>query len=879
MPELRDAYRIQGSLFCYADLGPGMRPRTLFFITMLTVCHLILRGQTLTNGALPAAQEANRAGTTATNDPGQSGAGAEFSSLPDDPGQEILPIAKPEPAPPSGVPVEWEAERQTRVGNTWTLTGGVVVHYRDYILRADKVVYDQSTTELNADGHLQVAGGPNDVLIYADYGDMRLNMHTARFFNVHGSQGVRRLGRTSVYSTTTPFFFTGRVVLETGEGNYQIIDGTMTNCRLPKPDWQIISRSIKVESGQASTANALFKFLNVPIFYFPYLRHPIDETGRETGFLIPVISTGSSIRGYTFGEQFYWVISRSMDMTAGTEYYSKRGWAPNGDFRYKGLGLDHLTVRWNALVDRGIELPNPTVANPAKMTLTNEGGVDINALGRKDLSSSTRLAGNIEYLSSYVYRLVFNDDYWQAVSSEVKSDMWLSNAHRGFVSSVSLDRFQTFAGTSGTTVTDTASINANQARILHLPSLRFDVLDRPLSASPLYWGMGSSLSYLTRSEPHFHARNVGRFDFYPHISLPLSAGGWSVMAEGALRDTIYSISQNPDLKGTHFGGTPFISHDALNRTDFEASVDLRPPALERDFALTRWNRELRHVIEPEITYRYVGGIGSQARHVLLTDTTDIATNTNEVGYSLTQRFYLRPAGGQTCASTDDKTDPENCPPQTHPREWASWQVAQEFYVDSDFGGALIGGRRNVFNSTLDLSGVAFLTGPRNVSPVTSRLRFEAIDNLRIQWDLDYDTKAGLFGADNMYAGYSWGRTTVGVGHAMLNAVDENGSAATTIKSQQVQPFFSIGKQSGKGFNMAANGGYDFTHGQLQYASAQAVYNWNCCGLTFGYRRFDLGTVREETQYLYSFTLANFGALGDIRRSSTAFRDPSLPPAY
>jgi LPS-assembly protein len=114
---------------------------------------------------------------------------------------------------------------------------------------------------------------------------------------------------------------------------------------------------------------------------------------------------------------------------------------------------------------------------------------------------------------------------------------------------------------------------------------------------------------------------------------------------------------------------------------------------------------------------------------------------------------------------------------------------------------------------------------------------------------------------------------------MLNAVDENGSAATTIKSQQVQPFFSIGKQSGKGFNMAANGGYDFTHGQLQYASAQAVYNWNCCGLTFGYRRFDLGTVREETQYLYSFTLANFGALGDIRRSSTAFRDPSLPPAY
>ena len=176
--------------------------------------------------------------------------------MPDDPGQEILPVAQPEPEPASGVPVEWEAKNQSRVGDDWTLTGDVVVHYRDYILRADKVVYHQSTTELEAEGHLQVAGGPNDVLINASHGDMRLNMHTARFYNVHGSQGVRTLGRTTVYSTANPFLFTGRVLLQTGEGHYRIIDGTMTNCRLPQPDWQLISRSIKLENGKASTANA-----------------------------------------------------------------------------------------------------------------------------------------------------------------------------------------------------------------------------------------------------------------------------------------------------------------------------------------------------------------------------------------------------------------------------------------------------------------------------------------------------------------------------------------------------------------------------------------------------------------------------------------------
>ncbi len=826
-------------------LGPGMQPRSLVFITLLALCHLQLGGQALTNALPSAAQGPNSA----------DGVGLP---LPEDPGQEALPIAQPEPAPATGVPVHWEAQRQTRLGDTWTLSGDVVVHYRDYIVRADQVVYHQSTSELEAEGHLQVAGGPLDVIINASRGEMRLNMHTARFYNVDGSLGVRRAGRSVVYSTPNPFLFSGRVLLQTGEGSYHVVDGTMTNCRLPRPDWQLISRAITLANGKASTTNTLFKFLGVPLFYLPYLRHPVDETGRESGLLIPVISN-SSIKGFIVGEQVYWAINRSMDMIVGSEYYSKRGYAPNGDFRYKGPGLDHLTVRWNALLDRGVE------QTPGSNTLVNQGGVDVVALGRKDLNPETRLAGNIEFLSSYIYRLVFNDNYWQAVSSEVQSNLSLTHAYNGFIPSVSLDRFQTFASPA----------TGNEARILHLPSLRYDVLDRPLGDSPLYWGLASSLGYLGRAEPGFHARNVGRIDFYPHISLPFEGGGWSVVPQAAVRDTFYSGSQTPDLTGAH-GGMPTLSHDPLNRTDVEASVDIRPPALERDFTLARWNRELRHVIEPEFTYKFVGGIGSQARNVLLVDTNDIATDTNEVGFSVTQRFYLRPTSSQPCTGIEGE-DSGSCP--ARPREWASWQIAQKFFIDPNFGGALIPNRRNVFDATLDMSGVAFLTTPRNLAPLTSRLRFEAIDNLRIQWDMDYDPRGGRLDASNIFAGYSWGRTTVGVGHALLNAVDETGSSASNIQSQQLQPFLSIGKPSGAGFNLAANGSYDFVHQELQYAGIQAVFNWNCCGLTFGYRRFTLGSVRDETQWLYSFTLANFGSVGDVRRSNSVFRDPNLPPAY
>jgi LPS-assembly protein len=804
----------------------------------------------------------------------------DSDALPDDPGQELVPVAVPESAPSSATPVKVEAKHVHAVGDTVTLDGDVVVYYQDYVIRADKVVYNRATTELEADGNLQVTGGPNDVLIKASEGDMRLNMHTARFYNVSGSQGVRTIGHTVVYSTPTPLLFSGRVLLETGEGSFKVIDGSITNCRLPHPDWQIIAHTIALDNKTASTSNAFFKFLGIPVFYFPYLHHSATETGRVSGLLTPVVSTGSSIRGYTFGEQMYWAINRSMDAVIGSEYYSKRGWAPNGDFRYKGPGLDHLVARWNALLDRGVEEPVTSTQGQVTNQLVNQGGVDVNVQGRKDISPRTRIAGSAEYLSSYVYRLVFDDNYAQAISSEVASDVVFTHNRNGLLPSVWLDRFQAFANTS----------SGNEVKILRLPLIRYDVLDRPLGRSPFYWGLGSSIGYLNRSEPSFHVRNVGRLDFYPHLSMPFEAGGWSFVPEAALRDTEYTISQTPTLIGTNI--VPTISHDPLNRKDIEGSIDIRPPALERDFELPGWHRELRHVIESEFNYRYVTGIGAQARNVLLFDTTDVATNVNEAGFSLTQRFYLRPTDQQPCKedaehgaeSGNVQDSAKACPsPQ---REWASWRIAQEYFIDPNFGGALIPGRRNVFDATLDLMAPTFLTSPRNIAPIDSRIRFEAIPNLRVEWDLDYDTIAGNFAANNLFAGYSFGRTTVGIGHALLNALDETpGTSNTpaTIKSQQLQPFLEIGKSTGNGFNLAANGGYDFVEHQLQYGGVQAAYNWNCCGLTVGYRRFELGTIgstsRDETQWLYSFTLANFGAVGDIRRANSVFRDPTLPPVY
>jgi len=873
-----------------------MRSRYLWCTTLFLLCHAQMHTQVLTN-TLPAASSSV---TDTESQSQQAQPPTPAADIPDDPSLQLLPAARPEPVPKTGLPVRLEAKEQTHAGDVTTLTGEAVFYYKNYVIHADKVVYHQSTSTVEAEGHLQLEGGPNDAIFTASHGEMHLEDHTARFFDVTGTLGVRHMGKTQIFTTPDPFIFTGRVLLQTAEGSYRILDGSMTSCRLPKPDWALVSRSIQVDDGKASTHNSFFKFWQVPLFYLPFVARNLDETGRETGFLIPT-GENSSTKGLVIGEEVYWVINRSMDMTIGAEYWSKRGWHPKGDFRYKGQDLDGLTVRWDALLDRGIE---ETLSGATTPTLVNQGGTDILAYGRKDLSTNTRVAGNVEYLSSYIYRLAFDPNLTQATSSEVQSNVALTQNLRGFIPSLTLDRFQSFAGSASTNGTPVVSVP--EVRILHLPSLRFDVPDRPLAFaagnSPAYWGLGSSIADLSRAEPHFHARNVGRLDLYPHLEWPLHLGDWNILPEVALRTTQYSGHQIPDLLGTHFNGVPFVTHDPLNRSDVEASLDIRPPALERDFTLSRWHRELRHVIEPEIFYRYVTGINN-ARQVLQFDPTDIATNTNEAGYSLTQRFYLKRLGPQPCvaqpvpehqprpspvpdsspdsapAAPDSNTESPhatespNCAPP--PREWASWQITQKFFIDPNFGGALIPNRRNIFDSTLDLTGVAFLTSPRNISPVVSRVRFEAIDRLRIEWDFDYDPKAGRVNSDNVFAGYSFGRTTVGLGHALLNAADESGSTASVIQSQQVQPFIYFGKPSDVGLSLALNARYDFTHDSLQYGGVQAIYNWNCCGLNVGYRKFALGSLRDESEWLWGFTLSSIGTAGNIHSSTAVFPTPDV----
>ena len=151
----------------------------------------------------------------------------------------------------------------------------------------------------------------------------------------------------------------------------------MTSCLLPDPDWRIHSSLIRVNYGEAKAKNSYFTLLRVPILYLPFVTHPVNVESRESGLLLPVFGT-SSTKGTVVGESIYLVFNRSADATFGTQYFSKRGWSPSGEFRYRGPGEDFASARFTALFDRGLPPDN-----------LNQGGQDIVFSGRRDFNSWT----------------------------------------------------------------------------------------------------------------------------------------------------------------------------------------------------------------------------------------------------------------------------------------------------------------------------------------------------------------------------------------------------------------------------------------------------------------------------------------------------------
>jgi LPS-assembly protein len=820
-----------------------MTSRTRFLITAAFICHLLVAPALVTSQLRSAA-----------------------SNLPNT------------PSVPQEEDVTISAITQEKIGAIYKLHGSGEIHYGLYILRGDELTYNADTGQATADGHVSLDGGLNDEHIQASHGTYNVRAETGRFENVTGSIGVRMRATRLMLTSSNPFFFTGKAVEKTAVDHYVVYDGTVTTCELPHPKWQFNAKKVIVDvGGTAKIYHSIFGIKGIPMLYFPFATLPAERIPRQSGFLIPNLGT-SSTKGLIVGESIFWAINRSMDAHIGAEYFSLRGWAPQGEFRARPSDTSFLDLNFFSVLDRGTG--NPPV---------NQGGEEVRLVGEGAFAHDFRGVANIDYLSSYVFRLAFNDVFAQAVNSEVKSKAFLSNTTNGFSYNASTQRYQDFESTTaGDVVT-----------ILHAPSFEASSVDRQLGASPFYWSYEAAAEGLSRSEPGFSTGPlVGRLDLQPSISLPLKLGGWSFRPEFALRDTGYTEQLATS------GGVKVAESDPINRKALEASVEVRPPALSRIFDREFLGRKWKHVIEPRVVYNYVTGVNNFP-NILRFDERDILTNTNEVEYAVVNRLYAKRKAGQSedCGKPgmpslfiggapatnpipwERKSDVTEAPCNTgsEVREVVTWELAQKYFVDPTFGGAIVSGQSNVFTTTVDLTGITFLTAPAHLSPLISRLRVQTSARTDFEWDVDYDFQKGGLTASTVLANYRFGSFTVGGGDAYLQVPGEC-SISTCNYSTTTDPniifwpqlfnqfrlLLGYGHAGKQGFSAATNIGFDAKLDFLQYAAAQVTYNWDCCGVSLEFRRFNLGTVRNENQYRFTFALANLGSLGNLRRTERLF---------
>jgi LPS-assembly protein len=711
---------------------------------------------------------------------------------------------------------------------------------------------------------------------------MNLKTQTGRFFDVMGSVGLRP-GRRPVYDNGQPFLFEGKMVVKTGPKEYDVYDGSVTSCQLPRPDWQLFAGKFSVREDKATARNTVFRVINVPLVYLPYVTHPVGGDERQSGFMIPVIGQ-SSTRGLVLGEQFYVVLGRSADMTVGAEYFSKRGWEQSATFRYRGLGNNFALAHYSGLLDRGYVTGGQYV---------NQGGEDVVFSGRYDVSERTRLVADVEYLSSYPYREAFTENFNQAVSSDILSAAYGVHQVDGYSWALEADRYQ------GLKRAGTPTVAEQQIRIFHAPSLELATTEHSLGGTHALWNVQSTVAGLKRVQPNFSTTGLTeRFDLRPEISLPLGAGGWRFRSSLAVRETIYTRSKE---NGTVL--PPVESGEAVNRADVELGVEARAPVLERTFASPLVAKlfgtdAVKHTIEPVVAYRLVRGVDN-FNELLRFDEVDVVSNTNELEYGVTQRLFLRRKKNESCetAETDAAgsgawngaaapgamggvgnsvaADPGymSAPGGCGSRELLSWRLTQKYFLDPQFGGAVVTRRRNIFETTLALSGVAFLTEPREISPLVSRLRWKTSDHFDVEWDFDLDTGAKKFTSNNVLVNFHEGNVFSGLSYARLNAPGRfniAGFSSAVSDFKQLRVLLGYGGPTKRGLGVAANAGIDLNRTEVQYGALQVQYNWDCCGLSVEYRKYELGSVRNENAYRFNFTLANIGTAGNLRRAERLF---------
>ena len=726
----------------------------------------------------------------------------------------------PAPPPPGSIAEITAKGAQRRVGSTYFADDDVDISYGGMRLRADHVEYDDATSQVVARGHIIFDFESQ----HLEGDEANYNVATGRgvFKKVHGFLKLERRPNPRLLVSRNPLYFEAEEVDRLSEQVYVLKHSWITICDPQNPTWQFYAPKAKITvQKHVAMVNSNFRLYRIPLVWLPYATAPAGEHIRESGFLLPLIGN-SSQKGFVLGDALYWAPRTWFDATLGFDYFSRRGTAQRAQIRARPFEGTSIRYDYFGVIDRGI--PQPT-GPPIK-----QGGHQQTLEVQSLWHHGWRFVADVNQLSSLTFQLAFGDTYNDAINSEIRSSVFLTNNFHGFSLNVA-------------SLSDRSYLELTPPYNVYLrsePETRFGSVEQtPWQNLPVYFSFDSFAGAVHRQDQFLDTPNfVARTEFAPKVTIPFHFRDlFGLTATAAFRATYYGDSLNANS---------VLTGESITRNTGEFALEFRPATLERFFDRPRTHRRYKHTIEPEATYRYVTGVHNFVDFVRF-DSDATLTDTNEIEYGVVQHLYVKSGDAQ-------------------PVDFLTWRLVQKHYFDPTFGGALVPGQRNVFQALDSITAFAFASSPRNWSPIVSDLKLTPGGHYDAEQILEYDTQLhklttiGTLLKLKPYREYFFT-----LAHFRLQ-----GDPIVQPLTQQIRAMMGYGEMNTKGFNASTGISYDINSGTLQNEFVQLGYNGGCCGLTVEYRRINLGTVRDENQFRVALILANLGSFGNLRHQERIY---------
>lgn len=670
-------------------------------------------------------------------------------------------------------------------------SGNVIAEYGDTRLSAEMITYNRKDEILTGEGNLLIARGIT--WLKGSRAEFNVKDNTGVIFDASGF-------------TDEELYIDAEKVTKSGDSTYIAENGILTSCTDDIPKWQIRVKKAEITLDESyKLTGTVFKVKQIPVIYLPYMYIPAGKKERSSGFLVPSVGS-SDAKGIRFEQRLYLTLGRSADLMLEETYFSRRGLQHGLIFRAKPSERSFFDLSGSFIDDK-----------------LNAGGWAVSGLGEMNFDNGFRAVADFNLVSNFLYRQTFTDNFINATRPTQNSVFFLNRNFTGGALNIGINQEETLFSQKNT-------------QIRKLPEVSLDFNGWNLPSTPLYFDLSTSVAGMSRSDLMIETPTITqRMKFNPKVyfSLPLFQG-LRLSPSLGLREVFYSDSMGWK------DGNPTIISDNVFRNFMDLSVDLRGWKISKNWGgedSSRW----KHVLEPRFRYRLISGIDDY-NDVILFDEEDAFADTNELEYSLTNRFYIK-----------DDSD-------SAPREWMRLKIAQKHFMDPDFNGALRENAVNQFFPLYTLTGFPYLTSARDFSPITLSSRFNPDSALSVDVRSDYDPDRGRF------------RDFTASGRLAVHLFSISGSYYITEdilntfgQSHQIQGGIGYGRY-GKGLSASSHISYDAQDSRFLNYHVRASYFWDCVGIVGELFGYNLINRDERRQIRFSFYFKGLGNIGNIRRA-------------